>query len=87
MLHNAFKSLWLQACSKENIMKSPHYLLLLPAMFLAACSPSDPAIPKIAEEPREVMQNAEGVNIIIDQAAERTRTEIEAQTQTKADTE
>ena len=67
-------------------MKSPLYLLLS-AIFLTGCSPSDPAIPKITEEPREIMQNAEGVNIIIDQAAERTRTEIEAQTQTKADTE
>lgn len=86
MLHNAFKSLWLQACNKENVMKSPLYLLLS-AIFVTGCSPSDPAIPKIAEEPREIMQNAEGVNIIIDQAAERTRTEIEAQTQPKADTE
>ena len=68
-------------------MTLPIYLLLLAAMFLAGCSPSDPATPRIAEEPREAMQNAEGVNIIIDQATERTRTEIEAQTQTKADSE
>lgn len=62
-------------------MKSRSYLLILLAMFLTACSPSDPAIPKIAEEPREVMQNAEGVSIVIEQSAERTRTEIEAQTE------
>jgi hypothetical protein len=81
MLHNAFKSLWPQACNKENNMKSWPYLLIFLATFLAACSPSDPAIPKIAEEPREVMKNAEGVSIVIEQSAQGTLTEIAAQTE------
>lgn len=50
------------------------------ALFLLACSPSDPD-PKIAEDQREVMDKASQVEDVLQQSAEQTEQQVDEQTQ------
>lgn len=50
------------------------------ALLLLACSPSDPD-PKIAEGQREVMDRANQVEDVLQQSAERTEQQADAEAQ------
>lgn len=60
-------------------MKSALLILSLSSL-LAACSPGDPD-PKIAEDQREVMDEAKQVEDLLQQSAEQTRQQMDEQTQ------
>lgn len=60
-------------------MKSVLLILSLSSL-LAACSPGDPD-PKIAEDQREVMDEAKQVEDLLQQSAEQTRQQVDEQTQ------
>lgn len=60
-------------------MKSALLILSLSSL-LAACSPGDPD-PKIAEDQREVMDEAKQVEDLLQQSAEQTRQQVDEQTQ------
>lgn len=60
-------------------MKSVLLILSLSSL-LAACSPGDPD-PKIAEDQREVMDEAKQVKDLLQQSAEQTRQQVDEQTQ------
>lgn len=58
-------------------MKINIFMLSL-ACLLAACSPGDPD-PKIAEDQREVMDEAKQVEDVLQQSAEQTRQQVDEQ--------
>jgi outer membrane PBP1 activator LpoA protein len=60
-------------------MKSVLLILSLSSL-LAACSPGDPD-PKIAEDQREVMNEAKQVEDLLQQSAEQTRQQVDEQAQ------
>lgn len=82
MLHNARKYLWLQACSEETFMQRiiPLSLLsgLLLGLVLIGCSPTDHT-PKVAEDQREVLKNAEKAAAAIEQSAAKMQQDIDEQ--------
>ena len=54
-------------------------LILFLTSLLAACSPGDPE-PKIAEDQREVMDKAQGVEDVLQQSADRNSQQVDEQT-------
>lgn len=65
--------------NKETAMKFALLMLSL-SCLLAACSPGDPD-PKIAEDQREVMDEARGVEDVLQQSAEQTSRQVDEQSQ------
>lgn len=63
--------------NKETFMKINIFMLSL-ACLLPACSPGDPD-PKIAEDQREVMDEAKQVEDVLQQSAEQTRQQVDEQ--------
>lgn len=55
-------------------------VILGSALFMLACSPSDPE-PKIAEDQREVMDKANQVEDVLQQSADQTEQQLDEQTQ------
>jgi hypothetical protein len=65
--------------NKETSMKSVLLILGLSSLLMA-CSPGDPD-PKIAEDQREVMDKAQGVEDVLQQSADQTRQQVDEQAQ------
>ena len=55
-------------------------LILSLTSLLAACSPGDPD-PKIAEDQREAMNKAQGVEDVLQQSADKNSQQVDEQTQ------
>ena len=55
-------------------------LILGLTSLLAACSPGDPD-PKIAEDQREVMDKAQGVEDVLQQSADKNSRQVDEQIQ------
>lgn len=55
-------------------------VLILTLSLLVACSPGDPD-PKIAEDQREVMDKAQGVEEVLQQSADKNSQQVDEQTQ------
>ena len=55
-------------------------LILSLASLLVACSPGDPD-PKIAEDQREVMDKAQGVEDVLQQSADKNSQQVDEQSQ------
>lgn len=61
-------------------MKTPMIAALL-LILLGACSPDPVNTPKIAEQPREVLENAKGLEAQMNQDAQEQLERIDAQTE------
>lgn len=80
MEHDARKRKGLQPLKTGEIMYCKWSYGLL-ALALTACSPASDPVPKIAEDSRELLDEAKAVESQMEQAAEATRRNIDEQSE------